>query len=65
MQESIMSASIRWALTAFVLMSGASGVMAQSRERDFIDTTRPDGGYPPDSQRANRAFWDYMDRWNK
>jgi hypothetical protein len=44
---------------------GATGAAAQYRDTDFIDITRADGGFPPASQRADRAFWDYMDRWNK
>ena len=62
-----MSAFIHSALIALMLMMGAgvAGAMAQYRDPNLTDLSRPDGGFPPNSPRADRAFWDYMDRWNR
>jgi hypothetical protein len=56
----VMSKLIRLALVALVL-TGASGAMARnSHDPYWTDMSKPNGGYAPDSQAGNRAFWNYM-----
>jgi|EndMetStandDraft_4_1072995.scaffolds.fasta_scaffold1489615_1 hypothetical protein len=57
-REIIMSMLIRSALVALVL-AGASSAMA-APDYNFRDTTKPYGGYNPNSPEGNRAFWDYQ-----
>lgn len=54
-----MSTIIRSALVALVLTSASA---AMARPGDFVDQSRPDGGYAPNSQEGVRAFWDYQSR---
>jgi hypothetical protein len=52
-----MSTIIRSAFVALILTS-ASAAMAQDSK--WVDKSQPHGGYAPNSQEGNRAFWDYQ-----
>lgn len=58
-----MSALIRSALVALVLVGGASAASARPVNGLAItDQSHPYGGHGADSQEGARAFWDYQTR---
>jgi hypothetical protein len=64
-KELTMSKLIVSAVAATLLLTTASGTMARPiHDPDFTDTTKPDGGYAPNSPAGVRAYWDYQDRWH-
>jgi hypothetical protein len=52
-----MSTIIRSALIALVLTSATASIAAPSFTPD---TSKPNGGFDPNSAQGNRAFWDYQ-----
>jgi hypothetical protein len=77
-KEMIMSKIASAAVVAVLLLTGTSAAMArphrlphadaaygQTRDENFTDLSRPDGGYPPNSPRGEQSFWDYQQRNGK
>jgi hypothetical protein len=57
-----MSTLIRSALIALVLTSASAAIAAPANDGGWTDMSKPYGGYAPNSQEGNRAFWDYQGR---
>ena len=55
-----MSTIIRSALVALVLVSASAAMAQPARNYGWTDLSKPHGGYDPNSQEGNRAFWDYQ-----
>ena len=56
-----MSKLIRMAVIAMVL-TGATEAMARNQyDPNWVDHSKPCGGYSCNSQHGSRAFWDYME----
>lgn len=59
-----MSKLILSAVVATLLLTTASATMARPiRDPNFTDTTKPNGGYAPNSPEGVRSYWDWVDRW--
>jgi hypothetical protein len=58
-KEMTMTKIFHTALLAVALLAVASPSMARS---SWTDMSQPYGGYSPNSQEGNRAFWDYQAR---
>lgn len=54
-----MSKFIYSAILAVALFAGAAPAFASTA---WTDTSRPDGGFSPDSPEGIQAFWDYQTR---
>lgn len=57
-----MSTVIRSALIALVLTSASAAIARPVAHSPLIDQSQPYGGFAPDSQEGNRAFWDRQAR---
>jgi hypothetical protein len=57
-----MTTLFRSALVIVAILSSASAAMATPRGSQFVDESKPHGGYAPNSPEGARAFWDYQSR---
>lgn len=55
-----MSMFIRSALVALALVAAPAAMAQTAAQEGWVDRSKPHGGYAPNSQEGNRAFWDYQ-----